>query len=336
MLTKMIALLEHRGYHLLQENQNGILVREADTVSYVVTVTWLRSRLSVEAYERMRRQAEWVAASLYHKPVQTLHLVVSEEGVFDQQARTLVEQVEQIWLIALAERRIYIFENQPQQFDHLYAALEQVLMEEQERVGRGLPFTVTPVNIGIVSLNIIYFIVMLVVNNGYSAVYNIDIMLNMGASSYSAIMNGQWYRLITSMFVHFGISHLLNNMVLLTYVGCELESRIGSLAYAVLYLSAGVGGNLLSLWCYRQEDLVSAGASGAIFGVVGALFVVLIMERSETKELTPERLLIMSCITIYYGFTTTGVDNAAHIGGLISGIIGGFLLSKVSRYGKLE
>ncbi|MBR1866358.1 MAG: rhomboid family intramembrane serine protease [Lachnospiraceae bacterium] len=335
MLTKIIALLEHRGYHCLREDWKGILVREAETVSYVITVTWLQSRMPVEEYERMRRQAEWIAASIYHKPVQTLHLVVSEEGAFDRQTRTLVEQVEQMWLIAMAERRVYIFENQPQQFDDLYTALEQAMTEEQ--AGGKLPFTITPVNIGIVSLNILYFIVIIVVNNGYSAVYNIDTMLNMGASSYDTIMSGQWYRMITSLFVHFGLSHLMNNMVLLTYVGCELERRIGSLAYGILYLSAGLGGNLLSLWCYRQEeDLVSAGASGAIFGVIGALFMVLIMQRSETKELTPERLLIMSCITIYYGFTTTGVDNAAHIGGLICGIIGGFLLSKVFRYGKLE
>ena len=85
-----------------------------------------------------------------------------------------------------------------------------------------------------------------------------------------------------------------------------------------------------------EEYIVSAGASGAVFGVIGALFVVLLVNRTKAESMTPKRLLFMIIITIYYGMTTVGINNAAHIGGLLTGIFGGFLLSKISQYGKLK
>ena len=127
-------------------------------------------------------------------------------------------------------------------------------------------------------------------------------------------------------------------MLLLVYAGCQLEKIIGKIPYFILYIASGICGNVVSLWYYHSigEYAVSAGASGAIFGVIGALLVVLFINRTKTAETTPKRLLFLAFITIYYGMTTIGVDNAAHIGGFICGIIGGFLLSKVSQYGKLE
>ena len=131
---------------------------------------------------------------------------------------------------------------------------------------------------------------------------------------------------------------MMNNMILLAYTGCELERKIGSLAYFISYMCFGIVGNLASLWYYHGQgrQVVSAGASGAIYGVIGALFVLLLVRQIKTPNLSPKRFLIMIGITIYHGLTSVGVDNAAHIGGLIAGVIGGLLLSKISHYGKLE
>jgi rhomboid protease GluP len=190
----------------------------------------------------------------------------------------------------------------------------------------------------LVACNIVYFIIIIVLNHSVSAVYDTDCMLRMGALSYELVAAGQWYRVITSVFMHFGFSHLFNNMVLLTYMGCELEKRIGHIPYLVLYLVVGISGNFVSLWYYHRigESAVCAGASGAIFGVIGALFAVLLCKRTETPNLSPGRIAFMVIFTIGYGFTTLGIDNAAHIGGLFTGVIGGFLLSKISQYVKLE
>jgi rhomboid protease GluP len=164
-------------------------------------------------------------------------------------------------------------------------------------------------------------------------------MLKMGASSYNSFVSGRWYEIITAMFLHFGVSHLFNNMLLLVYIGCELEKRIGPFVYAIIYLGSGIVGNAASLLYYSrvgEADVVSAGASGAIFGVMGCLAVYLLINPSKNRNLTTRRLIIMALLTIYYGFSNVGVDNAAHIGGFCFGIFGGFLLSKILHYDKIK
>ena len=249
----------------------------------------------------------------------------------------LVEQFSNLWLVAADTGRLYVYENQQADFDGLYTCLNN-LQPVRTKLWERLPFTVTPVNIVLVALNILAFLAVIILNRSCFAVYDTDIMLKMGAMSVDTVMKGAWYQLVTSMFLHFGINHLFSNMVLLTYAGCELEKRIGKVSYLVVYMLSGIIGNIVSLLYYAQEndEIVSAGASGAIFGVVGALFAVLIVNRGQEGYLTPQRLLMLTLFTIYSGLASAGVDNAAHIGGLFAGIIGGFLLSKISYYGKLE
>lgn len=338
MLNHIVKLLYQKGYHPFDEKEGGILVRETEQIVYVVTLSTFRSSVKADNYEQVKRRIEFMAASRYQKTVQTLHLVAVRNGMFEDEMLQLAEQLANVWLIAEDTGRIYIFENQPEQFDNLYSYLEQGIPVGKKSRQSQLSFTLTPVNVTIVTLNIIYFLIIILANGSYYAVHDSDIMLKMGALSYDTFSAGAWYQIITSVFMHFGISHLFNNMLLLTYAGCELEKRIGSLAYFILYMMTGICGNILSLWYYNYigETVVSAGASGAIFGVIGALFIVLVMNRTKTADLTPKRLLFMAVVTIYYGMTTMGVDNAAHIGGFISGIIGGFLLSKISQYVKLK
>lgn len=330
-------MLYQKGYRLF-DDEKGFLIRETEKIVYIVTLSIFRKEIKQKDYDNFRMRIEFKVASRYHKKVQTLHLIVAENGMFDEEALKLVEEPSAIWLIAADTGRIYIFENQLEKFDDLHQYLEQGLKEVPKMKNSNNSFRLQPVNMIIVSLNILYFFAIIILGGGYEAVYDTDIMLKMGALNYEKFMRGVWYELITSLFMHFGISHLLNNMVLLTYAGCELEKRIGKIPYLVLYLTAGICGNVVSLIYYHHigEYVVSAGASGAIFGVIGALAVVLITNHTETETLTPKRLLLMAGITIYYGMTTMGVDNAAHIGGILSGIIGGFLLSKISQYGKLK
>lgn len=337
MLNHIVSLLYQKGYQPFCD-ESGILVRETEKMVYIVTLSILQRRIKQESYDNVRMRMEFLAASKYRKAVKTLHLIAAENGMFGEETMQLVEHLSNVWLLAADTGKIYIFENQSDQFDDLYQYLEQGLTEFLNKKKREQVFIFTPVNMGIVSLNIFYFVFVIISGGSYNAVYDTDTMLKMGALSYGTFMGGAWYKIITSLFMHFGFSHLLNNMVLLTYTGCQLEKRIGKLPYLILYLVAGICGNIVSLWYYHYigEYAVSAGASGAIFGVMGALMIVLMVNHTETWNLTAKRLLIVAGITIYYGMTTIGVDNAAHIGGLICGIIGGFLLSKISQYGKLK
>ena len=106
----------------------------------------------------------------------------------------------------------------------------------------------------------------------------------------------------------------MNNMVMLLVIGYSLEPEIGKIRFLLIYLGSGLMGNLVSAWFDVSQGsyAVSAGASGAIFGIVGALLYVAIRNHGR---------VLMAGLSLYYGFTAQGVDNAAHIGGLISGFL---------------
>ena len=139
---------------------------------------------------------------------------------------------------------------------------------------------------------------------------------------------GEYWRLFTATFMHFGFEHLLNNMLILLCAGAILERALGHVKYLILYLCAGIGGSTLSfLQMLRSGDYaVSAGASGAIFGIVGALLWIVIRHRGRYETLSGKGLVFMIVITLYYGISTGGIDNWGHIGGLAMGFLLGALL----------
>lgn len=162
----------------------------------------------------------------------------------------------------------------------------------------------------------------------------IEHMLDWGAAYTPFILGeGEYYRLFTSMFLHFGISHLANNMLVLFVLGGRLERTVGKVKFLIIYLLGGIAGNLLSLvWdMHTGEFAVSAGASGAVFAVLGGMIYVLVRMRGHVEDLSTRQILIMAAFSLYFGFTSGGVDNAAHIGGLIGGFLAAVLLFHPGR-----
>lgn len=184
------------------------------------------------------------------------------------------------------------------------------------------------VNLLLVAANVIFF---LIIRQGGS-VEDANHMITYGASYTPFVEQGQYWRLFTSMFVHFGWDHLFNNMLLLFFVGYYLEQLIGRWRYLIVYLGGGLiaGGVSFFFEMLFHESVVSGGASGAVFAVLGGLIIVVILNRGRARGLTIGRLLLMVAFSIYVGFRSQGVDNAAHIGGLI----GGLLLTALLYHGK--
>ncbi len=139
---------------------------------------------------------------------------------------------------------------------------------------------------------------------------------------------GEYYRLFTSMFLHFGFEHLMNNMVVLVLIGWNLELETGKVKYLIIYLVSGLGGNILSAWweILTADYAISAGASGAVFGLIGALLYAAIRNHGRIGEVSGRGIAFMILVSLYYGFTSSGVDNTAHIGGLVTGFLLGILL----------
>ncbi len=161
-------------------------------------------------------------------------------------------------------------------------------------------------------------------------------MLEHGAMYTPYILeNQEYYRMFTCLFLHFGFEHLMNNLVVLIIMGKYLEPIIGSVRFVILYLFAGLGGNVLSLvFEMRTEDYaVSAGASGAIFGLMGALLALVLLGNAQEIGISKRGMIFMIALNLYNGFVSEGVDNFAHIGGAVCGFLLALLLGR-KRYVK--
>ncbi len=180
-------------------------------------------------------------------------------------------------------------------------------------------------NLILVFLNILVFVVLELLGS----TEDVGFMAAHGAAYTPWILEqGEYSRLFTCMFLHFGIDHLFNNMLVLVFLGDTLERAVGKIKYLIIYLGGGILANILSAYVeWRTGDFaVSAGASGAIFAVVGALIYIVAINKGRLEQLTGRGLLLMAGLTLYQGYTSIGVDNTAHLGGLIFGLILAVLL----------
>ena len=145
------------------------------------------------------------------------------------------------------------------------------------------------------------------------------VLIEYGANLDVLVKNGEYYRLLTSMFLHSGLLHLFFNMYALYIIGPQVESFFGKTKYLIIYLLSGISGSLLSV--AFNVNTVSVGASGAIFGLFGALLYFGYNYRGYLGNVIKSQILPVVIINLIFGFISTGVDVAGHIGGLIGGII---------------
>jgi rhomboid protease GluP len=155
-------------------------------------------------------------------------------------------------------------------------------------------------------------------------------MIAWGANYGPKTANGQWWRLLTSTFLHFGIIHLALNMWVLWDAGKLVERLVGNVGFLLMYLISGVAGSLTSV--YWNPHVVSAGASGAVFGVFGALLGFLIWRRDtipmETFQGIRNSALTFLAYNLIFGLQVKGIDMAAHVGGLVAGFVCGTAMSQ--------
>ena len=187
-----------------------------------------------------------------------------------------------------------------------------------------------PVTLALLSCNIVVFAITLY--HGAGLWHNSSgVQLAWGANFGPATQDGQWWRLATAMFLHFGVLHLALNMWALWDVGRLVERLYGRKRFIALYLACGVAGNLLSL-VVQGNRAVSGGASGAIFGIYGALLIFLWCERKHVDRGEFRWLFgaaaVFTVFTLVMGQVIPGIDNAAHIGGLVTGALLGRTLAR--------
>ena len=148
-------------------------------------------------------------------------------------------------------------------------------------------------------------------------------LVQWGSNVSGLTLHGQPWRLLTYQFVHAGLSHLLLNMFSLWLLGLLVEDRVGPLRLALVYLASGVGGGLASLWWHQSQGINSVGASGAIFGLYGLLLVLLVgrrlvLDKSDRRAMLG--LVLYLVLSNLISGITGNIDNAAHLGGLATGL----------------
>ena len=139
--------------------------------------------------------------------------------------------------------------------------------------------------------------------------------------------DGEYYRLLTAAFIHFSFSHVMNNMLVGAVLGQRLENLVGSIRFVILYLVSAVGANVVSMLYYSRFDpaSLSAGASGAVFGIVGGLLGISLRKR-DSVDITPKQIAVYALLSLYSGFANTGVNNIAHLSGMVFGFLLGLVI----------
>lgn len=187
----------------------------------------------------------------------------------------------------------------------------------------------SPTNL-IIALNALVFVIMGVIGGGWFETANLMPYILYGANNGAATTDGEWWRLLTSMFMHYGLMHLLFNMWALYQAGHLVEKLLGRIPYALMYLGSGIAGGFASI-LWHGDQTWSVGASGAVFGVYGAI-IGFMLRQKQALPTSIYRSMMKSTLAfagynILYGLAHAGIDNAAHTGGLLGGIFFGWLLA---------
>jgi rhomboid protease GluP len=143
----------------------------------------------------------------------------------------------------------------------------------------------------------------------------------------------EYWRLLSAMFLHADLNHIFNNMLLLFFLGSMIEKEIGHIRYLILYFLSGIGGNSFSLLIkgVTNDRAASIGASGAVFGLVGVLLALVLFSGRKMPNVTPLRVVLMILLSLYTGLTGYNIDNAGHVGGLLTGFVAGTIMCMIHR-----
>jgi len=252
------------------------------------------------------------------------------------------------WVYDVSEKRIYIYENQVDDFYGLKRIIDNASVydnspdnqEEKEYIpptfkerlksAAAAVKTLPKVTSALVLINVIVFVICTLTGS---------LLYNKGAVGLKLIEGpGDVYRIITSMFLHMGVTHIFSNMLLLFFLGNEVEKEVGTILYAIMYFAAGIVATIAVFIeeIVTDKDMVVVGASGAIFGLLGVLFALVLFKRVTKETMSPGRVFMVIILSIHNGFTQANVANTAHIGGLIAGFILGviFCLVKPEKRGE--
>lgn len=313
--TSTIVRLVHRGFDWKNHLKRDIAIvfqrikamkRLLTAKQTVVHNVYVASHPPVDEWEQLKRPLQLNEK----KPINMHVYYLVEQHIGDEQSRLaqalnipeFTQEVEQAESEMVTQISMYETE--------LRDNLQEKLKERNTIFSFGKP-RITYV---ILAINIILFI-LLEMNGGSNST---ETLIDFGAKYNPYIMDGQWWRIISSMFLHIGFLHLFMNMIAVYYLGTTIEKIFGSIRFGIIYMLSGIGGGLAS---FAFTSHVSAGASGALFGLFGALLFFGLSYKRLFFQTMGSNLLIVIGLNIVFGFMVPQIDMSAHMGGLVTGFI---------------
>ncbi len=354
------VLLEY-GYHRFSTNlaEFDVFFDVYGAVVNVVQVIDLHQELCFikEQYFYIKRQIYEMIAKKGYLDVHIFTLILADNPIG---AASITEDDKMSWIISKKENKCMILEGHIKDFYGISVLVERALdknykipdkknVEEGEETGSNannrFPLsyiikefnlsTISPMNICIIFMNIFIFLIL----EFKGSTEDIQFMIGHGALYIPAILHEKEYiRFFTSIFLHFGIEHLFFNMLILMVIGSNVERELGKIRYVLLYMLSGIAGNIISFLfaLFFHPQSVSAGASGAIFGIIGSLLYIFLANRGKIEDRAIVRMLMLIAYSLASGFTSRGIDNAAHVGGLVSGFALAMLFYPRNQFLKKE
>lgn len=325
-------LLTEHGFYKVPSNLpefSFFFRKENAYVNVLHTVDYKQGLyISEEQYTHIK---EKIYAFFHEKGIEEVHILSLLISPDIEKAKQLCGKDTFCWLIDPVENRLMIHENQIADFYGLKGVLEDFLyrittapaeesMPQEETEEKPSAFGKKAAALSwatavLVISNIILFVI---------CTFNQDLLYQAGTFSVrDLIERGDWYRIVTSMFLHTDIGHLVSNMLMLYYIGNVVEKRMGHLPYIMTYFLAGIGGNIFSaaFELLTGEYISTLGASGAVFGIEGALLILALLHKGKLAGITAGRILFALAFSLYCGFTGSGINNAAHVGGMLTGFL---------------
>ncbi len=256
------------------------------------------------------------------------HFIIFSDNI--TRDRILASSGLSFWLVDTIINRLIIYDNQPSDFYNLKGELEHIISTPAKKIKQRK--FISYITYILIAINVIIFLIMEFTGSTLDTIF----MAKNGALSWRFLIeDNEYFRLISSMFMHFGSEHIINNMITLAVVGNEVERIIGHTKFLIIYILSGIGAGFLSaiynMNMNPDDFIISAGASGAIFGIIGALLVVSLLYKRVRNTIKPANVLIIILLSILNGFMNFQIDNIAHIGGLMFGVIITFISCLCSR-----
>lgn len=201
----------------------------------------------------------------------------------------------------------------------LIQVLEQMNKQEQIQKNR---FKESKLTYALIAINIIIYIISAILSRN---IFDIDtyVLVNMGAKVNELINHGQVWRLLTCAFLHGGLLHIAFNMYALKIIGSDVEYAYGRKKYIIIYILSALGGSIFSYTL--NEYSISVGASGAVFGLLGAMLVYAYKNRGKIGKGYMNNIVQVIIVNIVIGVTMSNIDNFGHLGGLVFGIIASYI-----------